>query len=651
MAIPKVQVNVNELSLAGQNRLVPFIPAVILKTKSGPIGTVERVNSEAEFIAKFGQSDITTPAAYALQKYLKLYQYAYVTRVANTSEASEGKSVLNFSTDREVNNTIVTVPTQNTEILSKKVSAMVGNETKVLSDGSVKGTLHKVSGFEQFSVEVSEQEGYFFPFTINVSGEKMTIKRNGVTLKEDVEFSANNVIKVNPTDVYEIIVDNNTIVTLNFAMSAFDELGGPAVENISLDLIEVKTKYSTDTVNGKAVKLVYDSKNEKIYIDVTDVMGRNITTVKEDISIGTLKAAERDENGNLTGGLEYILDKLVVSANAISKIPLEFKNKFTDKTDTDVVPTTEQFAAGFVSYIEGGNSGNSVDASNADIMDLIDLYHYQDYPVDEMVIPEYRTNEVVNYAVEKGRENYFRVIAQATGNTVADLKTSVQNYVQDNRGFLEVYANDVTYTDFVDEKGNLIPCPVSIAVLNAYANANNQNSWCAIAGVNRGTLTQVTGLALRLSRAEMDELYDNVIPINTINYISSVGYVVWGNKTSANEDETKIFDRVNVSRLINYMNRELINVGWEYLFEPITLTLFTEFKNKLDALCQNIADQDGIEDWVVVCNSSNNTDDTIAANELHAEIQVKPTEALEYVVINLTGTDTITINVEETEEV
>ncbi|MBQ3423517.1 MAG: hypothetical protein IJH34_18080 [Romboutsia sp.] len=651
MAIPNVTVNVNELSTAGLNVLVPFIPAIILKTKSGPIGTIERINNESEFIAKFGQSDITTPAAYALQKYLKLYQYAYVTRVANEDEASKGSLTLSFGTEHEILSTLAEVPEQTVELLNKPVSEMISTDTKILSNGAVKGTLYYITGWTEFDgMNVENQSGYYVPVKLNVTGETLTIKKNGIVTKE-VEFDPELVLRVSQTDTFEIIVDGTSIITLNFTMSAFDGSADPITDVVTLDLIKAETKYATDLQNGKSVKLVFNATNEKIYIDVTDIMGKNITTIKEDISIGTLKAAERDADGNLIGGLEFILDKLVTSANAISGIPLEFTNLFTDKTETDDVPTIEQFTEGFEGYIQNGNSGNDVNVANTDIMDLIDLYNFQDYPIDEMVIPEYRDYEVVNYAVEKGKENFYRVIAQATGLTIDDIKTSVQNYVQDNRGYLEIYANDVTYVDFTDEDGNLVPCPVSVAVLNAYAAANRQNPWLSISGVNRGTLTQVTGLVMKMSRSEMDELYDNVIPINTINYISSVGYVVWGNKTSAKEEDTKIFDRVNVARLITYMNRELITYGWQYLFEPITLTLFTEFKASLENLCESIKEEDGIEDYVVICNSSNNTDETIAKNELHALIQVKPTEALEYVIIDLTGTDTITISVEETEEV
>lgn len=522
MAIPNVSVNVNEVLNAGNSQNISFLPAILLKTKSGPIGTVERVNSETEFVTMFGQSDTTTPAAYALQKYLKLYNYAYVTRIANANSAAKGTLTLSFT-------------------------------------------------------------------------------------------------------------DEST--------------------SESVDLIKVSSKYETDLYNGDVIKLVVDSDNEKIYIDLTGVMNRNITTIKEDISIGTVKAAEYDEDGNLVGGLEYILDKLVASANAVTKMPLVFENVFKNKIDTDTVPTSDQFTAGFEGYIADGNSGNDIAVSDNDVLDLIDQYHYKDYPIDEMVIPEYRHYAVVNYAVEKGRVNYYRVIAQATGHTLKEMEDSVLNYVQDDKGYLEIYANDVTYTDFVDDDGNLVECPVSIAVLNAYAYASySKNEWCAIAGCSRGVLSQITGLAVKMTKAEMDELYDNNIPINTIDYISSVGYVVWGNKTSADETETELFDRVNVARLVNYMTRELTKVGWEYLFEPITLVLFSDFKARLEAICEIILNSDGIDDYVVICNSSNNTTETIAKNELHAEVQIQPTESLEYVIIDLTATDEITVDVRELSE-
>jgi hypothetical protein len=516
MAIPNTSISVTESITSGTNTLIPFIPAVILKTKTGPIGQITRVNSKSSFVSLFGNADSTTPAAFALEKYLSKYQYAYVTRASNIAQAKKGTATVSFKPD-----------------------------------------------------------------TVDVS------------------------------------------------------------------LLSVETNYMTDLENGKTVKIVTDVTNNKIYLDLSDIFGKTMTTIKEDISIGTVKAAVYDANHVLTGGLEYILDKLVASANAITGTPIKITNLFTNKIDTDTVPTTAQFTAGFSGIITEGNSGNDTLLENSVIYGLIDAYDYQNYPIDEMVIPEYRSSDVVNYAVQKGLENFYRVIANATGSTVDNLQSSVVNYVADDKGTLEIYAPDVYYTDFVDSNGNMIACPACIAVLNAYASANNNNQWNAIAGYTNGVLPNVAGLSIKLSKADADKLYDATLPINTINYISSVGYIVWGNKTTYSSTSTTFFDRVNIARLVTYMQKKLTQVSWEYLFQPITLSLMTNFKNGLEAICQNVQDSNGISDYSVVCNSSNNTDASIANNELHAEIQIKPTESLEYVMISLSVTDTVTANVGE----
>ena len=85
--LPRVKVNVTEEEFIQNNIEVDLIPAVILKTKTGPIGTVETIRSEAEFIKLFGEGDSTTPSAYGIAAYLRSYQYILVTRIAADSAA------------------------------------------------------------------------------------------------------------------------------------------------------------------------------------------------------------------------------------------------------------------------------------------------------------------------------------------------------------------------------------------------------------------------------------------------------------------------------------------------------------------------------------------------------------------------------------
>ena len=65
-------------------------------------------------------------------------------------------------------------------LLGKRVSSLVGNDLKVLADGSVVGTIKKVTGYTQFSSNKEEQSGYYFPFKLTKTGTTMTLKKNGV---------------------------------------------------------------------------------------------------------------------------------------------------------------------------------------------------------------------------------------------------------------------------------------------------------------------------------------------------------------------------------------------------------------------------------------------------------------------------------------
>lgn len=128
MALPNVKVNVGEETISTSNTLVPFVPVVIMKTKSGPIGTVETITSEAEFKAKFGESDKTTPSAFAIQKYLRTYSYVLVTRVANESAAKQGTATLKADMD------LIKITTD------YKTDLFNGKEVKIAYDGDI----HKI---------------------------------------------------------------------------------------------------------------------------------------------------------------------------------------------------------------------------------------------------------------------------------------------------------------------------------------------------------------------------------------------------------------------------------------------------------------------------------------------------------------------------
>lgn len=91
-------------------------------------------------------------------------------------------------------------------------------------DGTVTGTFKHVTGYTGFNSAVpTEQEGYFFPFTLKKSGTTMTFKKNGVEGKKDIPWEADNVFRVTASDTFEVLVDEASVVTFNFVKATFQE--------------------------------------------------------------------------------------------------------------------------------------------------------------------------------------------------------------------------------------------------------------------------------------------------------------------------------------------------------------------------------------------------------------------------------------------
>ncbi len=79
------------------------------------------------------------------------------------------------------------------------------------------GTIKYVTGYKQFSNVAAEQKGNFFPLHIEKIGSTLTIKKNGSTIRDHIEFDPEIVLRVSASDKFEILVDDEPVVTLNFA--------------------------------------------------------------------------------------------------------------------------------------------------------------------------------------------------------------------------------------------------------------------------------------------------------------------------------------------------------------------------------------------------------------------------------------------------
>jgi hypothetical protein len=192
-----------------------------------------------------------------------------------------------------------------------------------------------------------------------------------------------------------------------------------------------------------------------------------------------------------------------------------------------------------------------------------------------------------------------------------------------------------------DAQGNEIMVPPSHMALRAYMyNDNVSYPWFAPAGTRRGLidnatdlgyLSTVTGEFVRtgVSRSLRDSLYE--LNINPITIMPGVGLVVFGQKTR--NPTASALDRVNVARLVNYIRTILATSGNAFLFEPNDKITRDQFKQVIEGAMNDLVSKRGIYDYLVVCDTSNNTPDRIARNELYVDIAISPMRDVEFIYI------------------
>ena len=81
-----------------------------------------------------------------------------------------------------------------------------------------------MTGYTGFNGEdPEEQEGYYFPFKLTKTGTTMSFEKNGELGKTDIPWEADNVFRVTASDTFTVSVDNEEVITFNFAKATFGE--------------------------------------------------------------------------------------------------------------------------------------------------------------------------------------------------------------------------------------------------------------------------------------------------------------------------------------------------------------------------------------------------------------------------------------------
>lgn len=170
------------------------------------------------------------------------------------------------------------------------------------------------------------------------------------------------------------------------------------------------------------------------------------------------------------------------------------------------------------------------------------------------------------------------------------------------------------------------------AVVSAVYSFNDlvAHPWYAPAGLNRGTLDTVIQTERLMTQNDRDNLY--IKSVNPIASFPRQGITVWGQKTL--QKKQSALDRINVRRLLIDAKRFVAYTVKYLVFENNTVETRARFIELTDPYFRRVKNQQGLYDYRIIIDESNNTPDVVDRNEMRAQIYLKPAKTAEFIIVD-----------------
>jgi hypothetical protein len=205
--------------------------------------------------------------------------------------------------------------------------------------------------------------------------------------------------------------------------------------------------------------------------------------------------------------------------------------------------------------------------------------------------------------------------------TTADTATS-SSYAVIDSGWVYIY-------DRHNDKYCWVPANGHTAGLSARSDVL-RDAWYSPAGFSRGQYLGVTKLAFNPSQSSRDDLYR--ARVNPVVTFAGQGTVLFGDKTALTSPSA--FDRINVRRLFIVLEKAIATAAKAQLFEFNDAFTRAQFRSSVEPFLRDVKNRNGVIDYSVVCDETNNTDTVIDRNEFVCSIFVKPARSINYITLN-----------------
>ena len=295
----------------------------------------------------------------------------------------------------------------------------------------------------------------------------------------------------------------------------------------------------------------------------------------------------------------------------------------TVTSSTNTLPLT-------LSFTDGVNSLSESSITLASLADAYDLFKDKDTVDISLLIGGRADSDATNYLIDNIVESrrdcvlFASPTRQTTSTAIVSYRNglSSSSYTVLDSGYKYQYDR---YNDIY----RFIPLNGDVAGLCARTD-NARDPWFSPAGFNRGQIKNVIKLAFNPDQADRDLLYKN--GINPVVTFPGQGTVLFGDKTLLTKSSA--FDRINVRRLFIILEKAISNAAKSTLFEFNDEFTRAQFRNLVEPYLREIQGRQGITDFKVVCDKTNNTAEVVDRNEFIGDIYIKPSRSINFIQLN-----------------
>lgn len=334
-------------------------------------------------------------------------------------------------------------------------------------------------------------------------------------------------------------------------------------------------------------------------------------------------------------GRNIFLDELLESSNYISGIsnPL---------VDSSVLPAAVTSKLNLIKFVGGDDGAPVTDTNMVFSADL--MANKNSYPMTLFLDGGWATVGFQKKLIEicENRKDSMAILsvpisAEFSNNYLNEIVDYRKMTLNANTSHGALFSCHVEITDKFNDR-TIFVAPDGYAAASVNYSAANYEIWYPPAGFKRGNLN-VNDTLIRFKDGDMDYLYDQ--GINPIRFYPGKGIAIWGQKTLSSRPSS--LDRMNVRLLLMVIEPAIAEFLEDYLFDLNTDGIRTLVRIGIENYMENIKARNGVYDFYVVCDDTNNTGVDIDNHRMNVDVFIKPVQSVEYIyfttILTPTGVD------------